>query len=85
VFGIDRLHPDGPNQTEPLNVSCYDDRVLGYGGICPVANYCPVGSVYPIPCDNGTYADVQGLEACLTCPAGMKYGFCTIVLVSANI
>ena len=62
------------NQTDPLNITCFDGRQMGYGGICPVAHYCPGGvdSIYPIPCDNGTYADEEGLEACKICPQG-KY------------
>jgi hypothetical protein len=46
--------------------------MLGYGGRCPVGHYCPAGGVsaFPIPCDNGTYADEEGLDACKICPAG---------------
>ena len=73
VYGIDRMYPNGVNQSEvTFNNSCYDDRQLGYGGICPVGHYCPggVASVYPIPCENGTYADAEGMDACVICPQG---------------
>ena len=74
VYGVDRSQPDGVNQTI-TNDTCYDGRMLGYGGRCPVGHYCPAGgiSAYPIPCDNGTYADVEGLDACKICPAGKSY------------
>ncbi|CAH1789577.1 unnamed protein product, partial [Owenia fusiformis] len=68
--GVDREFPNGINQTAPLNNSCYDDRAVGYGGICPVGHYCPTGSVNPEPCPNGTYANVEGLGLCIICPKG---------------
>jgi len=73
VSGIDRNYPDGNNQSTVWNISCYDDRQLGHGGICPVGNYCPggVNSIYPIPCENGTYAPTTGMSVCLSCPQGL--------------
>lgn len=73
IFGVDRQYPDGMNQSSvSYNDSCYDGRMLGNGGICPLGHYCPggVASVFPLPCDNGTYADEEGLSECKECPLG---------------
>ena len=72
LSGVDRPYPGLNNQSTPFNVSCYDDRMVGTGGVCPVGHYCPGGiaSYLPVPCDNGTYSDVEGLDACKTCPPG---------------
>jgi hypothetical protein len=40
------------------------------GGICPVGFACPVGSSAPVACIAGTYSNVQGATACLTCEGG---------------
>ncbi|KAF0717142.1 hypothetical protein As57867_002460, partial [Aphanomyces stellatus] len=40
------------------------------GAICPVGTYCPMASMAPVPCAVGTYASVEGLGVCPTCPAG---------------
>ena len=71
MYGVDRQYPAGENQTNSSDV-CYDGRLLGYGGICPYGHYCPggVASTYPISCDNGTYADEEGLATCKSCPQG---------------
>ena len=69
--GVDRQYPNGLNQTSPLNNTCYDDRELGYGGLCFRGYYCPVGTSYPIVCENGTYANVEGLSSCDQCPQGI--------------
>lgn len=45
-----------------------------FGGICPIAHYCPLGSVFPLQCEPGTYNPIKGREQCLPCPAGF---FCT--------
>ena len=37
---------------------------------CPVGSYCPQGSADPLPCEDGTYANVPLLDRCLSCPAG---------------
>ncbi|CAC5381825.1 unnamed protein product [Mytilus coruscus] len=68
--GIDRDYPNGLNQSSLLNNTCYDDRELGYGGLCFHGHYCPVATSYPIVCDNGTYANVEGLSSCDQCPMG---------------
>lgn len=68
--GIDRDYPNGLNQSSLLNNTCYDDRELGYGGICFRGHYCPMATSYPIVCDNGTYANVEGLSSCDQCPMG---------------
>ena len=72
VYGNDRATPNGPNSTYNATDSCFDGQQLGYGGICPLGHYCPggVASTFPIPCENGTYADEEGLDACKTCPQG---------------
>ena len=73
MSGIDREYPPG-NDSTVWNNTCYDDRQLGYGGICPTGHYCPggVNSIYPIACENSTYADQEGMDACLECPRGIK-------------
>ena len=72
TFGVDRQYPSATNLTALVNNTCYDGRTLGYGGLCPVGYYCPggVASVNPVPCDNGSYADEQGLSQCKTCVEG---------------
>ena len=40
----------------------------GWGDICPLGHHCPEGSLSPIPCEAGTYADVLGLAICKVCP-----------------
>ncbi|PIK35709.1 hypothetical protein BSL78_27465 [Apostichopus japonicus] len=73
VFGVDRAEPDGDNTTAPsVNESCphYDGSQTGYGGKCPLGHYCPTGSIFPEPCDAGTYAPNEAMESCLSCPAG---------------
>lgn len=83
VSGIDREYPNGVNKTDPLNNTCYDDRQVGFGGLCPVGSYCPggVSSVFPIPCENGTYADVEGLDKCISCPEGKKIQFAVLLKI----
>lgn len=41
---------------------------------CPLASYCPTAAALPVLCDPGTYANVTGLAACFTCPAGGLQG-----------
>ena len=75
VFGVDRPNPDG---NETLNDPCFDGRMMGFGGICPVGHYCPggVNSIYPLSCQNGTYADEEGLSECKECPLGKAVVTC---------
>jgi hypothetical protein len=44
--------------------------VVSASEVCPVGSACPQGSSTPQPCASGTYANVTGLAACTTCPAG---------------
>ena len=68
--GIDKAKPYGGNTSFTLNSSCYDTKIRGYGGICPVGSYCPQGSGLPTPCTIGTYAPVEGLGTCYQCVKG---------------
>jgi hypothetical protein len=46
AYGVDRPRPVGRNfSLEIYNDSCphYDGKETGFGGICPVATYCPEG------------------------------------------
>lgn len=70
AYGVDQKYPTGVNQTGPFNNSCYDDREIGTGGICPVGHYCPLGSSDITPCANGTYTNKPGSAACNLCPQG---------------
>ena len=74
AYGVDRVDPIGLNQTlnetESTNATCYDGKETGYGGRCPEGHYCPRGAEKPIPCSTGTYAPIQGLEACYPCLKG---------------
>ena len=74
AYGVDRQQPDGNNDTCPAgnNATCpyYDGHQSGYGGVCPVGHYCPTGTTLPIPCPNGTYAEIEGMAECETCKAG---------------
>ena len=40
------------------------------GGECPVAHYCPTGTVHPIRCSAGTYNPLTGQPICFVCPEG---------------
>ena len=77
VYGVDRAQPDGNNDTCPAsnNASCayYDAHQTGYGGVCPLGYYCPLGTTLPFPCPNGTYAASEGLSECVTCEEGITY------------
>ncbi|KAL8012133.1 putative tyrosine-protein kinase ephrin type A/B receptor [Plasmopara halstedii] len=45
--------------------------VVYFGGqVCPIGSYCPRGSVSPLLCPEGSYADVAGISTCLACPSG---------------
>lgn len=50
--------------------TCTTVQNTGWGGICPLGFYCPLGSISPIACDNGTYSDQQGLPLCKECIDG---------------
>ena len=40
------------------------------GDICPEGNYCPTGSDWPVPCQNGTFMNHTGGVQCYVCPEG---------------
>lgn len=40
------------------------------GDICPAGSYCEEGSVFPTPCEPGTFANGTGHNSCNSCPAG---------------
>ncbi|MGH0162299.1 UNVERIFIED_CONTAM: hypothetical protein FKN15_067495 [Acipenser sinensis] len=40
------------------------------GDRCPKGHYCPEGSVLPLSCPDGSYANITGVAECLDCPAG---------------
>ena len=42
----------------------------GVGDVCPAGKYCPLGTVTPLECAAGTYANETGLSQCHQCPAG---------------
>ena len=42
----------------------------GVGGKCPAGYECPNNSTFPSPCLPGTYARMDGMPACETCPDG---------------
>lgn len=73
LSGVDRAYPGGNNYPIILNNTCYDDGMVGTGGRCPVGYFCPGGlsSIFPVSCDNGTYADIEGLSICKDCPEGI--------------
>ena len=37
--------------------------------LCSLGSFCAGGNEAPVPCSAGSYANVTGLAACLTCPA----------------
>ena len=45
-----------------------DDQ--GIGGECPIAHYCPTGTINPQPCDAGSYNPSPRQSNCLECPQG---------------
>ena len=41
--------------------------------ICPAGFYCPLGTIVPEPCPEGTYSSTTGLtdsKSCTSCPSG---------------
>ena len=40
------------------------------GGPCPMGNYCPNGTSYPLGCPAGTYNPLTGQSVCQPCDAG---------------
>lgn len=69
--GVDRPMPGASNDTTGVNCSCPTQAFhTGVGGVCPMGHHCPTGSDLPTACAAGSYADQEGLAACLTCPEG---------------
>ena len=56
--------------TSGVNTATPNTNFTGTGGVCPIGNRCPVGSVNPDPCPAGTYNDMTGQADCLICPEG---------------
>jgi len=50
----------GQSTPTPTNTFTKDDYSPSRSGPCPVGNYCPTGSSFPIPCPVGTYQDLTG-------------------------
>ena len=69
--GVDRPNPSVGNETYNYTTACPPQTLYtGIGGLCPVGFYCPTGTTSPLACPAGTYADHQGMDACITCPQG---------------
>jgi len=50
-----------------------DQMGMSAPNICPIGYYCPIGTVVPEPCPEGTYGTAQGMtdsKSCTACPAG---------------
>ena len=66
------LCPQGTNTSAPTR------------GICPRGNYCPTGSILPLPCPPGSFADrlgTQNSSGCQPCDPGL---YCNDVTASAS-
>jgi hypothetical protein len=63
-----------PNVTTDFNSCVANDECAGQ---CPVGNWCPQGTILPIPCPEHTYRSAVGAEVeqdCDPCPAGFVCG-----------
>lgn len=40
------------------------------GGPCPIGQYCPEGTSYPLNCPSGSYNNHTGQFNCTVCPSG---------------
>ena len=58
--------------------------MTGAGDVCPIGSYCPLGSTLPQECGAGSYSNVTGLAACLTCPAGFYCMAGALIRAGAN-
>ena len=61
----------GAETPNPVNVIIDHDTS---NDICPSGYYCPEGTIYPIPCPQGTYSAknmLKDVSACESCPAGI--------------
>ena len=50
----------GVNTSTPYALEIRNDTGVGYGDICPVGHYCPLGSGLPTPCPAGRYSSEYG-------------------------
>jgi hypothetical protein len=57
----------GAPSATPICSSAFCENLYG---ICPIGHYCPVGTINPLLCPDGTYMDVTGASVCKTCPEG---------------
>ena len=71
-YGIDRPKPLGKSVRNIgfVNLTCYDEKETGFGGICPIGHFCKEGAQVPEGCHIGTYAPREGLSSCYPCMAG---------------
>lgn len=63
---------DGASTATP-DTETFDSNGYPVYGPCPAGYYCPVGTVWPLPCPIGTYsASVEATsdETCISCPSG---------------
>ena len=52
------------------------------GNICPVGHHCPNATVFPLQCDEGTYANTTSSSQCAECPPGY---FCLVQTVEPEL
>ena len=48
----------------------------GIGGVCTRGHYCPIGTVEPIGCPNGTFSNVTQLETASDCTLCSHGDYC---------
>ena len=58
----------GSPSVTPNDANCDPDKCDA--GICPKGHYCPINTDYPILCEEGTFMNSTGADACATCPGG---------------
>ena len=46
------------------------DTFQTIAGQCPVGHFCPIGTIFPVPCPNGMYTNTEGNYECCECPSG---------------
>ncbi|KAM9299008.1 uncharacterized protein PAF06_016002 [Gastrophryne carolinensis] len=51
------------------------------GSLCPKGHYCPSGTSYPLPCENGFYQDLERQSNCKICPEGF---YCNITELAGS-
>ncbi|CAM9131044.1 unnamed protein product, partial [Ectocarpus fasciculatus] len=63
----------GVNTSTPYALAIRNDTGVGFGDICPVGHYCPLGSGLPTPCPSGRYNGQHGKvreSDCVLCSPG---------------